>query len=59
MTDRYASELDELIKKAQKEPGIADLLAVYGQHKEVLEKSCEYLAGVRPKAIVSTTAGTS
>lgn len=59
MTNRYEPELDELIKKAQKEPGIVDLLAVYGQYGEVLEKSREYLAGMEPKTIVSTTAESS
>lgn len=59
MANQYESELDELIKKAQKEPGIVDLLAVYGQYGEVIKKSNEYLAGTRPKTIISTTAGTT
>ncbi len=59
MTDRRTSELDELIKKAQAEPGIVDLLAVYGQYGEVMEKSREYLVGMKPKIIISTTSGTS
>jgi len=32
-------ELDELIKSAQEQPGIADLMFVYGQYAEMLEKS--------------------
>lgn len=59
MTDQYAADLDELIKRAQKEPGIVDLLGVYGQYREVLEKSRQYLAGMLPKTNISTTAGTS
>jgi hypothetical protein len=59
MTDRRTSELNELIKKAQAEPGIVDLLAVYGQYGEVMEKSRKYLIGMEPKIIVSTTSGTS
>lgn len=42
------AELDELIKKAQKEPGIVELSKVYGNYEELLKKSSEYLAGVCP-----------
>jgi hypothetical protein len=59
MVDTYKLELDALIKKAQEEPGIVDLLAVYGQYGEVLKKSQEYLAKTRPRTIITTTAGTS
>ncbi len=36
-------ELDDLIKNAEKQPGIADLMFVYGQYTEMLQKSREYL----------------
>ncbi len=58
MAEQYELELNALIKKAQEEPGIVDLLAVYGQYGEVLKKSQEYLAGTKPKTFVTTTAGT-
>ena len=45
-------ELDELIKSAQQQPGIADLMFVYGQYDEMLRKSSEYLEGVKPKVII-------
>lgn len=48
-------ELDELIKNAQEQPGIADLMFVYGQYAEMLEKSCEYLEGIKPKVIISAS----
>lgn len=59
MAEQYELELSALIKKAQEEPGIVDLLVVYGQYREVLKKSQEYLAGAEPKTFVTTTAGTS
>ena len=48
-------ELDELIKRAQQQPGIADLMFVYGQYDEMLQKSREYLEGVKPKVIISAS----
>jgi hypothetical protein len=48
-------ELDELIEKAQEQPGIADLMFVYGQYDEILQKSREYLEGVKPKVIISAS----
>jgi hypothetical protein len=50
-----ALELDELIKSAQEQPGIADLMVVYGQYAEMLQKSREYLEGIKPKVIISAS----
>lgn len=52
-------ELDELIKSAQQQPGIADLMFVYGQYDEMLRKSAEYLEGVKPKVIISASSNSS
>ncbi len=52
-------ELDELIKSAQQQPGIADLMFVYGQYDEMLRKSREYLEGVKPKVIISASSNSS
>jgi len=52
-------ELDELIKSAQQQPGIADLMLVYGQYDEMLRKSREYLEGVKPKVIISASSNSS
>jgi len=52
-------ELGELIKSAQKQPGIADLMFVYGQYDEMLEKSREYLEGIKPKVIISASSESS
>jgi hypothetical protein len=56
---KIESELDELIKSAQKQPGVADLMFVYGQHDEMMQKSREYLEGVRPKVIISASSNSS
>lgn len=53
------SDLDQLIKRAQEQPGIADLMLVYGQYEELLRKSHEYLAEMRPKSVVLTAASSS
>jgi len=52
-------ELDELIKSAQEQPGIADLMFVYGQYDEMLQKSREYLEGIKPKGIISASSNSS
>lgn len=52
-------ELDELIKSAQKQPGVADLILVYGKYDEMMQKSREYLEGVRPKVIISASSNSS
>ena len=47
------------IKSAQEQPGIADLMSdlmfVYGQYAEMLQKSREYLEGIKPKVIISAS----
>ncbi|MCJ7444944.1 MAG: hypothetical protein MUO26_10515 [Methanotrichaceae archaeon] len=44
-------ELEELIKSAQKQPGIVELMHIYGQYAELLEISNEYLAELKPRNI--------
>jgi hypothetical protein len=53
------SQIEELLKRAQEQPGIAELMAVYGRYEEVVAQSHEYLAGTKPKSIISTTSETS
>jgi len=52
-------ELDVLIKSAQQQPGIADLMFVYGQYDEMMQKSREYLEGVRPKVVILDSSNSS
>ncbi len=51
---KIESEIDEIIKNAQKQPGIADLMFVYGEYAEMMEKSRDYLEEVKPKVIISS-----
>jgi len=52
-------EFDELLKRAQEQPGIADLMFVYGQYDEMLQKSREYLGEMKQKVIISTSSDSS
>jgi len=52
-------ELDELIKSAQEQPGIADLMFVYGQYAEMLEKSRKYLEGIKPKPNITASSSSA
>jgi len=36
-------EAEEMIRKAQAQPGIADLMRAYGRYDEVMEQSRAYL----------------
>ncbi len=38
-------ELDTLIKKAQSQPGITELMRAYGRYDEVIEQSRAYIEG--------------
>jgi len=40
--DNRQEELDTLIKKAQSQPGITELMRAYGRYDEVLEQSRAY-----------------
>jgi len=48
------SDYEELIKKAQKQPGINELITVYGNYQSVIKKSNEYLMGVMPRSVITT-----
>ncbi|MEM3064476.1 MAG: hypothetical protein QW177_03790 [Candidatus Nitrosotenuis sp.] len=43
------------MKEAAKQPGIAELMKVYGKYDELVRQSNEYLANTRPRSIISTT----
>jgi len=48
-------ELENIIEKAMKQPGISELMLVYGQYDELLKNSQEYLANFQPKIVMTTT----
>lgn len=53
------SQFEELLEKAQRQPGIKELMAVYGQYEEVMALSHEYLMGATSKHVITTTSETS
>jgi len=42
-TENLSEELDILIKKAQSQPGITELMRAYGRYEEVIEQSRVYV----------------
>ena len=52
-------DYNRILKKAREQPGITELLEVYGQYETVLRLSSEYLAGIKAKTVVSTTDSTT
>lgn len=49
-------EYDELLKKAQSQPGVVDVMKAYGQYDELVKKTNAYFARQnRTKAIISST----
>ena len=59
MASDLSKEYQELVKKAQQQPGVVELMKVYEQYDELLKRSYEYLSGANPKTIISTTDTTS
>ena len=57
--DDLKKEYDELMKNAQAQPGIKELMSVYGKYENLIRQSHEYLMGTRPKEIISTTNNTT
>lgn len=53
------NELEELIKKAQGQPGIADVMRFYSQYNEILQKSGIYLGQITPCAVSSYSSSSS
>lgn len=49
-------DLEEIIRQAQAQPGIADLMIAYGRYDEVLEQSRAYVQGkvVQKQILLST-----
>jgi len=42
-SDNRQEELDRLIRKAQSQPGIIELMRAYGRYDEVVEQSRAYI----------------
>ena len=52
-------EYEELIKKSQEQPGIKELMIVYGNYENMLQQSHEYLMGMMPRSIISSNNNSS
>jgi hypothetical protein len=53
-----ASDYAEIIKKAQNQPGIIELMKAYGQYELLTRQSAEYLNSIPPKVIIFTSDST-
>lgn len=52
-------EIKQMIKHAQEQPGVAELMEAYGRYDEYIKQADAYLASLRPKDIISTTDSTA
>ncbi len=53
-----AEEIERLIRKSQSQPGLADLMAAYGQYETHLRRVEAFFQSLRPKVRLSTTDNT-
>lgn len=56
MATDFQAEAEELIRRAQAQPGITELMRAYGRYDEVMEQTRVYVEGNKPFA--RSTAGT-
>lgn len=54
-----SEEIERMIKHAQEQPGIAELMEAYGRYDEFVKQADAYLSSFRPKDIISTTDSTA
>jgi hypothetical protein len=57
--EKEEQEYDELIKKAQEQPGIKELMLVYGDYERMMRQSHEYLMVMVPRSIISSNNNSS
>lgn len=57
MKSKKEKEYDKMLKQAQKQPGLAELMKVYGQYSALLAHSQQYLGNLTPTE--SFSVGTS
>ena len=57
MKSKKAAEYDKLLRQAQKQPGLVEVVKVYGKYDALLEQSRRYLENATPPEYFS--AGTS
>jgi hypothetical protein len=54
-----AEDFNEIVKKAQEQPGITELMQVYGNYDSLVKQMNVYLGNTKPKIIISTTNSSS
>lgn len=54
-----ARDLEELIRSAQAQPGIVELMAAYGRSEELLRIYNTYLDALKPKSIIGASANSA
>lgn len=52
---RLADDYNSLIKKAQEQPGIAELMQVYGTYDSLVKQANAYLGTSKAKILISST----
>ncbi len=59
MATEITEEYKEIVKRAQEQPGIAELMQVYGQYDLLVRQSHDYLSRTQSKTIIATTSSSS
>lgn len=59
MTKNLDQEKEALIKKAQEQPGIKELMTAYGHYEDMVRQCNAYLTEFLPKSINSTSNNSS
>lgn len=54
-----SEEYQEIIKRAQQEPGIKELSKAYGRYDQIAKRSHEYFATIRRKSVIFNTTSSS
>lgn len=57
--EKIGLDYKELIQKAQEQPGIKELMLVYGNYESMIQQSHEYLMGMMPRSIISSNNNSS
>ena len=50
-----SKDYEELIRRAKEQPGVAELIKVYGDYDLLLKQTNEYLSGGQPTVVISTS----
>ena len=54
-----SEEYQEIIRRAQQEPGIKELSKAYGRYDQIARRSQEYFTNMRRKSVIFNTTSSS